>query len=174
MLQFSWSLILTMIVILLELVAIDYGVMLPGAFLICFYLAVSKHWMYGLVFGAMTALSVEIISGRSGTVLPLLLVVAAASALWRRYGDRRYFLTQVLPGTILGLLYAAYVVVVENLAPGVGLTLPLRNTVTLIVSGAVLGAVATPLLMFNFDVGAGLIGLNMFRHKRRVGSSGTE
>jgi hypothetical protein len=174
MLQFSWSLVLTIIVVFLELIAIDLGVILPGAFLICFYLAVSRHWSYGLIFGAMTALSVEIMTVRSGTVLPCLLVVAVASALWRRYGDRRYFLTQVLPGTLLGLLYAAYVVVIENLGPASGLAIPLHNVLTLVIGGAVLGAVATPLLLFNFDIVAGLIGLDMFRHKRRVGSHGAE
>jgi hypothetical protein len=167
MLYFFWHLILMFVSLAAELIGARFGILFPGSFVLCFYLTVSRGWRSALGWGAAACLLSEIALGRESTALPCLLPLLAFSLAWRHFGDRRYVITQALPGLLLGISYAGYVLLVENLAWPVGVVVNGRRALVLLGGAAAAALIGTPILLFHYDLGARLIGVERFHQQRR-------
>jgi hypothetical protein len=171
MIRLCWFVIVVAATVVVEILLGRVGAVFAGPFFLCFYLVVTFDWRVGLICGATGCVLSEVLLGRTFTALPLLLLLVPFAHMWRRNGDRRYAFTQALPGAILGVGYAVYHLIGENLSllpPG--FAMPLSETAVIAGVSTVCAAFGLPLLIILFDTIAELGELPCFC-RRSVGQS---
>lgn len=169
MARWCWHLILMMAVVFCEVLLARAGLLFAGGFVFCFYLTVCEGWLPGLLWGAGACLAAETVLARSTTALPWLLLVVPLGLGWRKYGDRRFWVTQALPAGVLGLVHAGSFVLLENLTRRGTFYLPPMEPAVLLATGTAGAVVGMPLLMWHFDLGAQLLGYPRFYQKLHNG-----
>ena len=80
------------------------------------------------------------------------------AVFWRRHGDRRYLIIQMLPAGLLGFAYAGYALTLENWV-GSRPLVAAPQAILLLAAGTAGSGLGAPLLWRVFDPIAGLAGL---------------
>jgi hypothetical protein len=168
--RFAWASLVMLVAILLETWCGRLGLLIAGWPLAAIYLGVAlgPHW--GTWFGLAGCVAAEIMLGRSSTALPLVALLFPLIQFWRRHGDRRYLLIQMLPAGVAGVLYCLWTLTMENWHGPVP-TVDVEWALLLLGAGAAASCLGGPIAWRLLDLVALIFGLPRFYHS--AGISGT-
>lgn len=170
----GWLICLSFALVAVELLTAQLGLLCPGVFILAFYLTVAYNWRLGLLIGCLALIVIEVVLGRSGTLLPVMLLVVGTGKFWKTSGDSSTLFSQIFPGAFLGALYAASAVIAENVViqpPGLSIALPVL--VVHIVKSFIVAAVVLPLVVLVADWIAELLAINLYHRQAPGATRGT-
>jgi len=164
--QVAWAWCIGFVLVALELLGGTVNVIFPGVWLFAFFCTVAYSWPVGLTAGCLACVAVEVVLGRSWTVLPLVPLVVWAAVGWRKLGDRTTLVNQAFPGAALGFTYAAATLLLANLrfSPP-GLSMALGTMGLHLVKSTLAGLVGLPMLAGIADFLAERLDINLY-HRR--------
>ena len=167
--RFAWASLITLGVILVEVWCARLGLLVAGWPLLALYLGVSIGIHWGVWFGLSACMATEIMLGRNGTSAPLIVLLLPLIQFWRRHGDRRYLLVQMLPAGAAGLSYCLWTIVLEDRHGGVP-EIDFRWAAILVGAGAATSCLGGPIAWRLLDLFALLFGIPRFHYS--AGMSG--
>ena len=162
-----WIFACTFSALLLELLLCTLGLPTPVLAVAAFYFTVINGWRLTVVPFAIACAMLDITQTRTFPASVLLLPGVLALALfWRQHGDCQHQVAQAVPGSLVGVLWGAGLVLLQSAAAeNWSLALALHN-VWFILSMTITGAFALPLVHRYLDHTAGRLGLPRYSGTR--------
>ena len=163
MVKWVWAFFASFFALMIEILGCSLGLIFPGIFFLCFYLAVSYSKVAGAIFGAGTCIVSEIVLGRSTTALPLLVPLILYADFWRLSAERRYLITQAISGALIGFFYYLYCYLTENMS--FSFIHILRNPyfILSLFATTIISAIGLPIMLRILDFTSTKIDLNTAR-----------
>ena len=150
MLHVLWIFLISFIVLMVELWATKFSLLIPGGFFIAFYAGLSYGRNRGLLCGVLVCATVETILGRQVSSIILFLPLVIYISWYHRLGDRNSIFFQALSGFWLGLVYNLFLFLVQYPSPALLYHFSFRILTTCI-AGAVGTALLFPIGIAIFD-----------------------
>ena len=164
--RLAWCLLLTFGAVAAEVLGAQAGVLLPAALFLSYYLGVAYGWRRGVFWGVLAVVCVEIVLGRRGTVLGLLLLLQPVSYFAARAADRASLVWPVVLGAAFGSLQSIVLLLGEHgAAAGAGRWAGLAHAGLLVTLSTLAAAVALPLLVVACDWVAAQLDLARCRYR---------
>jgi len=163
MIFWLWFWCVTALSVLVEVMLGTRGLALPCLLVVAFYFAVLRPWRRVLFPLLVAGLLVDLLFGRSFPChLVMLPIVILGGQYWRRYGELRSVVVQVLPGLGVGLVAGLVLLLHMIFQPGGAVLADVRWCVFWLAGQALGGAVLLPLLCWGGDRQARLLAVRRY------------
>jgi len=162
-----WMLLASFLGVAVELIFGNYGFCVPVFASVAFCLIVAQGGRRAFPVLAVIGALLDLSYARAfPTQLVLVPIVAVVAESWRRHGDCRQPLAQILPGSAVGAINGALLVLLVRL-PGssLGWDILWRNG-WIILQSAIGGTVLVPCLAALLDAGGKRLGLPLYAKAR--------
>jgi hypothetical protein len=159
--RIAWTTLVVIGAVCVEVWCGRLGLLVAAWPLTTLYLGVALGSRWGAWAGMCACVIGEVLLVRSWTSLPLVAVALPLAIFWRRHGDRRYLIIQMLPAGLLGFVYAGYALTVENWVDS-GPLFAAPQAALVMAAGTAASGLGAPALWRLLDPIAGLAGLPRF------------
>ena len=146
MIFWMWFWCVSALSVLLEVMLGTRGLAMPCLLTAAFYFAVIRPWSRVLFPLLAAGLSVDLLFGRTFPChLVMLPLVIMGGQYWRRYGDLRSLMVQVLPGLYVGMVAGVGLLLYMVFRQGAAVLTDVRWSVFWLAGQTLGGAVLLPL-----------------------------
>ena len=151
MIHLPYIFLLLFISIFWELFFGSYGIIIPFAAIIIFYLSMIYNLKIGIILALIVGFLLDLLYGRTLYISPITLsLISLFSIFWLHKGVVKSIHLQMLPGSIIAFIYTFPILVVNYFLYEGGFLIFSIN-ILILLSAIILGAVLLPITIFLLD-----------------------
>ena len=167
MIHLLYIFLLLFISVFCELFFGSFGIIIPFAGVIIFYLTMIYNLKIGIVLAVIVGFLLDILYDRMFYISPITLCsISLFSIFWLNKGVVKHIHLQILPGCIISFIYTFPVLVINYFLYESGFFILFTN-IFILLSAVIFGAILLPLTIFLLDSINAKLKINLYTNSKK-------